>query len=135
MATNVIVTALRNTLCDAFVDALEGGTPPGILEIGTDGGTGSFGTLLATLTFSNPAYGNAASGTAQESAITSDSSADTSGTAAVYRVKTGTAGTVLWLGTVNTSGADINFNSVDFVGGDTIAITDLPVTMPAGTPV
>ena len=34
-------------------------------------------------------------------------------------------------GTVGTSGQDINFNSVAFVTGDTVDITDLPVTMPA----
>lgn len=135
MATNVIITALRNTLCNAFVDAVDGDTPPGIIEIGTDGGTGSFGTLLATLTFSNPAYGASATGTAQENSITDDSSADATGTAGVYRIKTGTAANILWLGTVGTSGKDINFNSVAFVAGDTVSISDLPITMPAGTPV
>ena len=131
MAMNNIVTALRDTLCNALVDAIDGGSPPGLLEIGTDSGGGAFGTLLATLTFSNPAYGASSSGTAQESAITSDTSADATGTAGVFRIRQGSAGTIQFLGSVSTSGADINFNSVTFVAGDTVACTDLPVTMPA----
>lgn len=125
MATNNIQTALRNTLCDAFVDAIDA-SGSGLLEIHTSG----FGTKLATLTFSAPAYGASASGTAQENSITSDSSADNTGTAAVYRITTGSP-TTLWEGTVSTSGQDINFNSVAFVAGDTIACSDLPITMPA----
>ena len=126
MAINNIATALRNTLCDAFVDAIDDGAGAGLLEIWTT----AFGTKLATLTFSDPAYGAASSGTAQENTITDDSSADDTGTAAVFRVTTSTP-TTLFEGTVGTSGADINFNSVSFVTGDTVSITDLPVTMPA----
>lgn len=131
MAMNNIITALRNTLCDALVDAIDGGTPPGLLEIGTDSGGGAFGVLLATLTFANPAYGASSSGTAQENTIVSDASADTGGTAGVFRIRQGSAGAIQFLGSVSTSGADINFNSVAFIAGDTIACTDLPITMPA----
>lgn len=126
MAVNNIQTALRSTMCDAFVDAIDGGAGAGLLEIHTTG----FGTLLATLTFSDPAYGAASSGVAQENSITDDSSADATGTAAVCRVTTSTPAT-LFEGTVGTSGSDINFNSVAFVSGDTISVTDLPVTFPA----
>ena len=126
MAINNIATALRSTLCDAFVDAIDDGAGAGLLEIHT----AAFGTKLATLTFSDPAYGAASSGVAQENSITDDSSADATGTAAVFRVTTSTP-TTMFEGTVGTSGADINFNSVSFVSGDTISITDLPVTMPA----
>ncbi len=135
MAVNTILTALRDTLCDAFVDAIDGGSSNGVIQIGTDGGAGSFGTLLATLAFSDPAYGASSSGTAQENSITDDSSADDTGTAAVLRVSTTNDGSTpfanLFLGTVDTSGEDLNFNSVAFVAGDTVSITDLPVTMPA----
>lgn len=126
MAVNNIQTALRNTLCDAFVDAIDDGAGAGLIEIHTSG----FASKLATLTFSDPAYGASSSGTAQENSITNDSSADNTGTAAVCRVTTSDPNT-LWEGTVSTSGADINFNSVAFVSGDVVSITDLPVTMPA----
>lgn len=126
MAINNIQTALRNTLCDAFVDTIDTDSPPGLIEIYT----AAFAALLATLTFSNPAYGASSSGTAEENSITDDASADNTGTAAVFRVTTGAPNT-LFEGTVGTSGADINFNSVAFVAGDTVSITDLPITMPA----
>lgn len=126
MAINTIQTALRTTLCDALVDAIDGGAGAGLIEIHT----AAFAAKLATLTFSDPAYGAASSGVAEENSITDDSSADATGTAAVFRVTTSTPAT-LYEGTVGTSGADINFNSVSFVSGDTVSITDFPVTMPA----
>lgn len=126
MAVNTISTALRNTMCDAFVDSLDDGAGAALLEIHT----AAFATLLATLTFSDPAYGAASSGVAQENAITDDSSADATGTAAVLRVTTSDP-TTLFEGTVSTSGADINFNSVAFVSGDTVSVSDLPATFPA----
>lgn len=131
MAVNNISTAVRNAMCDAFVDQIDAGTGAGLLQIYTT----AFGTLLATLVFSDPAYGAAAAGVAQESAITDDSSADATGTAAVFRVSTSNDGATplatCFEGTVGTSGADLNFNSVAFVSGDQISVTDLPVTMPA----
>lgn len=126
MAINNIATTTRNTMCDAFVDAIDGGAGAGLLEIWTT----AFGTKLATLTFSDPAFGSAASGTATASAITADSSADATGTAAVFRVTTSTPAT-MFEGTVGTSGADINFNSVSFTAGQNISISSFTVTMPA----
>lgn len=131
MALNNISTALRDTLCDAFVDAIDGGASNGVLDIYT----AAFAAQLSQNAFSDPAYGASSSGTAEENAISDDTSADATGTAAVFRVSTTTDGTTpvatLWEGTVGTSGQDINFNSVAFVSGDTISITDLPTTMPA----
>jgi len=131
MAINNIATATRDSMCDAFVDAIDGGTSNGVLQIYT----AAFATLLATLAFSDPAYGASSSGTAQENAITDDSSADATGTAAVFRVSTTNDGSTpvstMFEGTVGTSGQDINFNTVSFTAGDTVSITDLPVTMPA----
>lgn len=113
-------------MCDAFVDAIDGGAGAGLLEIFTSG----FATKLATLTFSDPAYAAAAAGVAEENAIADDVSADTTGTANRCRVTTSTPLT-MFEGTVDTAGQDINFNSVAFVAGDTVSITDLPATMPA----
>jgi hypothetical protein len=131
MAINNVSTAARNAACDAIVDQFDAGSSNGVIQIYT----AAFGTLLATLAFSDPAYGAASSGTAQENTITDDSSADDTGTAAVFRISTTNDGstpvaTVLE-GTVGTSGADINFNSVSFVTGDTVSITDFPFTYPA----
>lgn len=129
---NLNTTLLRDVLCDAFVDAIDGGGAAGLLEIWSGlPEEANFTTKLATLTFTYPgAYGNSASGTAQEASITDDASADATGTARHFRVTTSTPAT-LFEGTVGTSGEDINFNSILFVAGDTVSITDLPVTMPA----
>ena len=68
MANNFIVSeAAVDAMCDALVDLCEGGTPPAIMRILTgaqpaDPDTAQTGTLLATLTFSNPAFGAAAVG-------------------------------------------------------------------------
>ena len=126
MAINNIVTALRDTLADAFVDAIDGGAGAGIIEIHT----AAFGALLATLTFTDPAFGASASGTATASAITGDTSADATGTAAVFRIRTSTP-TTQFEGTVSTAGADINFNTVSFTAGDSVDITSMTITMPA----
>ena len=130
MAINAIPNALRSTLCDVFVDAIDAGTTAGTLEIHT----AAFAALLATLTFSDPAFGAASSGVATASAITSDNSADATGTAAVLRVKDGDA-TVVFEGTVTASagGGDIEFDSVSFSQGTTISIAASgTITQPAG---
>lgn len=126
MAINNIATATRDTMCDAFVDAIDGGAGAGLLEIWTAG----FGTKLATLTFTDPAFGASSSGTATAATITGDTSADTTGTAAVFRATTSTPAT-MFEGTVGTSGADINFNTVSFTAGDSVDVTSMTVTMPA----
>lgn len=88
------------------------------------------GTLLATCPMSNPAFGAASAGVATANSITSDTNIDATGTAGYFRMKSG-AGTVIFQGTVGTSGADINFNSVGFIAGGTCAISSLTYTKPA----
>jgi hypothetical protein len=121
-----LTTAARNAACNGVVDLIDAGSGAGTLRIYT----ASFATLLATLTFSDPAFGNAATGVATASAITADSSADATGTAAVFRFYDSDSTEVL-SGTVGTSGADINFNTVSWTSGDNISVTSLTVTMPA----
>jgi hypothetical protein len=130
-----ISTAARNAACNAIVDLVDGGSGAGTLEIRTGSaptnpGDADSGTLLATLTFSDPAFGNAATGVATADTITSDTNVDATNTAAHYRVKD-SDGTVIWQGSVGTSGADLNFNTVSFVAGGTAAISSLTVTVPA----
>lgn len=123
---NNLSTALRDALVDAMTARIDSGSGAGLIEIWTTG----YGTKLGTLTYSDPSYGASASGTAQENAIADDSSADATGTAAVFRVTSSTP-TTEFEGTVGTAGADINFNSVAFVSGDTISMSDFPITQPA----
>ena len=125
-----------NAMVDALVDLIDAGTPPGTLEIRTGAAPtettdSDSGTLLGTLTFDvTAAFGAAASRVATAAAITSDTNADASGTAAHFRIKNA-AGVVIIQGTIGTSGSDINFDSVTIVAGATIACDQLTVTQPA----
>lgn len=132
-----ISNLMRSAMCDALVDAVDAGASAGTLAIRTGAAPtettdADSGTLLATLTFSDPAFGAASAGVATASSITSDTNVDASGTAAHFRIKD-SDGTVKMQGSVGTSGADINFNTVTFVAGGTAAISSLTVTQPAGS--
>lgn len=134
-----LATATRQAMCDACVDAIDGGTGAGTLKIYTatrpaNANTAVSGqTLLATLTFSDPAFGAAnTSGVATANSITQDSSADATGTAAWARIETSTPGTVMDI-SVGTSGAELNLDSVSIVAGGTVSVSSMTVTMPDGT--
>jgi hypothetical protein len=127
-------TTPRNAACDAIVDLIDAGTPPGTIAIRTGAqptnvGDADIGTLLGTLTFSTTAFGSAASGTATANAITSDTSADASGTAGHFRIKNA-AGTVIADGTCGQGSGDLSFNNSVIVAGGTIAISNFSISVP-----
>lgn len=137
MALNTIISAAaRNAMCDALVDLLDAGSGAATLKIYT--GTQPAGpgtavgaqTLLGTLTCSDPAFGSASSGVATASAITSDTTADATGTAAWFRAADSN-GTAIIDGSVGTSSADLILDSVSIIAGGTIAVTSWTITMPA----
>lgn len=137
MATR-ISTAARNAAADAVVDLLDGGAGAGYVEIRTGAqpatpGDAATGTLLATLTLSDPAFGAAAGGTATAAAVTGDSSADASGTAGWFRAFT-SAGTAVWDGSITGSGGggDMELDNVNLVAGGTVNVSAWTVTMPGG---
>ncbi len=137
MANNfVISTAARNAACDAIVDLIDAGAGAGTLKIYDGAQPANPGTaittqnLLATLTFSDPAFGAAASGVATASAITSDTDVDATGTAAWFRIAD-SDGNAIVDGTVGTSGSDINLDVVAFLLGGTAAISSLTITVVA----
>ncbi len=84
--------------------------------------------LLASLRFSATSFGSASNGVSTAAAITSDSSADATGTAAWFRIFAGNGTTGVLDGTVGTSGCDINFNTVSFVIGAAISVSALTYT-------
>ena len=95
--------------------------------------TAASGTLLATLPMSATSFGAAASAVATANSITNDSNIDATGTAAHFRIyANGGSGNCILQGTVSTSGADLNFNSVAFVAGGTCAISSMTLTDPTG---
>lgn len=130
-----LTNAAASAAADAVVDLIDAGAGAGTIKIydGTiptnaDTAVGAQ-TLLATLTFSDPAFGAASNGVATANAITSDTSADATGTASWARVADSNGNTVMDL-TVGTSDADLVFNTVSFVAGATIAISSLTWTQP-----
>lgn len=119
-----LATTVKNSVLDA-ISALINTGGAGTLEIWTS----AFGTKLADLTFNATSFAAASGGSATANAITADSSANATGTAAVFRIKSG-GGTTLIDGTVGTTGQDINFNTVSFVTGDNISISALTMAVP-----
>jgi hypothetical protein len=127
MAINNIATGVRNTMCDAFVDALDAGAGAGVLQ----SWTAAFATQLATNTFTDPAFGASAAGVATAAAIADDVSADATGTAAVLRMRDSTPATVAE-GTIGAGSGDLNMNTVSWTAGDRIHVNDFAtITMPA----
>lgn len=125
-------TATRDAGCNAIVDLLDvGGAGTIKIYTSTQPGAvgGTYGTLLGTLTFSATAFGASSTGTATAASITSDTSADASGTAGTFTLNTN-GGTVHSDGTCGTSGADLNFDNNVIVAGGTIACSSLTITQP-----
>jgi len=115
--------ATRSGIADYVVDQIDLNTPPGKIIMQTSGGT-----TVATLTFSNPAFGAASSGVATASAITADSSA-VGGTVAKAEFRQG-GGTAIVLCSVTATGGggDITLNSVVISAGQQVSITSLTYT-------
>jgi hypothetical protein len=118
-------TTIRSSLADLVVDLIDAGAGAGTLEFQTSGNV-----EVATLTFSDPAFGAAASGVATASAITSDSSA-TGGTIAKAVAKDSNGNTVFSCSVTATGGGgDITLSSVVVSAGQTVSVSSLTYTAP-----
>lgn len=127
-------TTLRNAACDAIVDGIDAGAAAGYNQIRTGAQPTNVsdapgGTLLGTLTFSDPAFGSAATGVATASAITSDTNADASGTAG-HAIIRDSNNNNLMDATCGQGSGDYNFDNNVVVAGGTIAISSMTVTVP-----
>ena len=126
-----ITAARRNALLDAYGARFNGGTLriyAGAVPASADAALGS-PTLLGTLTFGNPAFAAASGGSMSANAITQDSAADATGTAAFYRAVESDGSTVIEQGTIGTSGADLNLNTTSIVTGGPIQVTGFTRTL------
>jgi hypothetical protein len=86
--------------------------------------------LLAELTMNADAFPSASSGTITANSITQDASADATGTATWFRLVKSDGTTILVDGSVGTSGADCNLNSVSITSGGTVTVTSCAFTQP-----
>ncbi len=136
-----VTNAVAGAMANAFTTALDAGTA-GIITIytgtvPTDADTAiGAQTLLATLTFSGTSFGGFTDANPgaliTANAITSDTSADATGTAAWCRLLTQGGGTTICDLDVGTASTTVVFNTVAFTSGSTIAITAMTFTHPEG---
>lgn len=122
--------AAANAACDAMAALLNNGylriysgTQPATADTALSGNT-----LLAELRFGATAFGSAAAGVATANAITSDSSADATGTATFFRALKSDGSSVVYDGSVGTSSADLVLGSTSIVSGAAVAVTSLTLT-------
>jgi len=123
-------TTLRNARLDAINTAANAGAGAGLLRIydGTRPATGGTATtLLAELTFSDPAFGAAGSGIITAASITQDSSANATGTATWFRVVDSSA-TFVMDGNVGTSGSDLNMTTTSIVATQPVSCSSFVIT-------
>ena len=124
-------TTLRNATVDAITTAagasallrIYNGTPPANVGTALAGNT-----LLAELTCNATFAPSASSGVLTLNSITSDSSADATGTASFFRIYKSDGTTAVLQGTVGTSGEDLNLNTTSIVSGAQVAVTSFTIT-------
>jgi len=117
-------TAVKNARLDAVTAQIDAGSGSGYIEIGTT----SMGTVLATITLSDPAAPAASGGVLTFTMPKSDTDADNTGTAAEAVIKDSDGTTVISGLTVSTSGADINLDSVSITAGQTVTLSSATIT-------
>ena len=121
-ATEAMINAFTALLNNGTLQVYSGSQPA------VDGGLS--GTLLATLTFGATAFANAVAsgsgGSAAANTITSGNAGNTN-TAGYFALVTSGSATV-GTGSVGTSGADLNFNTLSIVSGAVVACTAFTVT-------
>ena len=119
-------TTLRNAQLDAITTAVGSA---GKLQIydGTRPATGGTATTkLAEFTLGSP-FSAAASSGALSPTLPSNTTGITNGTATWFRITT-SGGTFVIDGSVSTSGADLNLNTVTISTGGTVSITGFTIT-------
>lgn len=142
MANLRVANATANAMLDALVTKMNAGSGPAVIEFRTGtqpatADTAASGTLLGTLTFSDPAAGSAASRTITFSAITQDSSADASGDATWARIKDSDGNAILDCAVGESGAVDgdgdavtITINEATIVSGGPIQMTSFTITFP-----
>lgn len=127
---------LTNAAANGMADDLSDELDNGYLRIydGTRAATADTAigaqVLLAELRFNATASGAAVAGVLTMNAITTDASANATGTATWFRALKSDGTTAVLDGSVGTSGQDLNMNSVALQSGAAVSITSLTITMP-----
>jgi hypothetical protein len=123
-------TPLRNAMLDQITTKIDAGAGAGLIRIydGSRPATGGAATtLLAELTCSDPSAASAASAQLTLSSITSDASANATGTATWFRI-VDSDGTFVMDGNVGTSSSDLNLNSTSITATQQVSIASFVIT-------
>ena len=91
------------------------------------GATLSGNTLLAQLTCGSPFAPAASGGVLTANAITTENSADATGTATFFRI-TDSSGNAKIQGSIGTSGTDLVLNTTSIVAGAAVSVTSATIT-------
>ena len=137
MAIRLSVAA-RNAAANAVADLVDAGSGSGLIRIytGTQPTSADLppsGTLLATVTTNDPAYGSAGSGTADlVVSPTLTATGIAAGTAGWFRMLDSTGATILDGSiTATGGGGDMTMNTVTISVGLSLQLTAGSITMPA----
>lgn len=131
-----LATAAQNAAADAVVDLIDAGAGAGTLKIytgsvGASANVTPAGTLLATVSFADPAFGASSSGAAAATDPASVTGA-AAGTAGCFLVED-SAGNNVFDGTVTATGGggDLQLSTTTISVGVTVDITGFTYTQPA----
>ena len=120
------------TLRDAMLDAITTRAGNAALLSIYDGSRPATGgaatTLLAELTCGSPFAAAAVNGLLTLGAITSDASANATGTATWFRITQSDGSTHVLDGSVGTSGSDLNLTTTSIVSGQPVSISSFTIT-------
>lgn len=128
--TNLAVSAEAdavNALLNAGYLRIYDGTQPATADTAVGAQT-----LLAELRFGNPAFAAAAAGVATANPLTQDTAANATGGATWFRALKSDGATVVYDGSVGTSGADCNINSTAIQVGAAVSVTSMLYTANKG---
>lgn len=133
-------TAVRNALADTFVDRFDAGPGPGTIQIrsGTRPASANdtaTGTLLATVTLADPAFGNSGASVVGRADLVDPAAATgvADGTATWWRGADSTGATVTdGSVTATGGGGDLTLNTTTISTGVSVDVTGGSITMPAG---
>lgn len=134
--TLTLATTARTAMCDALVDLLDAGSGAGTIQIRSGSrpanpNTTATGTLLATVTCIDPAFGAASSGAATlADPVSVTAVAD--GTASWFRALDSNAAAV-FDGSVTATGGggDLTLGTVSITTGLAVDVTGGTITVPA----
>ena len=119
---NARLDTLTTSLGASAVVKIYSGTVPANVGASLSGNT-----LLAQLTCSSTFAAASSGGVLTANAITTENSADGTGTASFFRI-TNSGGVAKIQGSVGTSGADLNLNTTSIVAGAAVSISSMTIT-------